>query len=256
MRSSNLPDRTVFVLAADRYIDHVDNESQALAAAARAGGFEADCPSCPGWQMDRLVGHTGNVHQWVTEILGRHATEPVDSRSLPRPPGGEANLAWFDEKSRGLVDALRSTDPDSDAWNFTSAPHKALFWFRRMAHETAMHRADADLAAGRSAPAPIDPQLAADGIDELLAYMIPMRGNPGEKLQGTIHLHASEGGEWTITLSPEGMTVTKEHGKGDVAVRGPASDLLLLISNRRSADGLEVFGDSSILEQWKEHVRL
>ena len=247
------------MLAADHYIDHVDNESAALAAAAHAGGVDADCPSCPGWKVDRLVGHTGTIHQWVTEILRQRATEPVDSRSLPRPPGGEDNVGWFDEKWHALVDTLRQTDPDAEAWNFTAAPKKAAFWFRRMAHETAMHRVDAELAAGKT-PEPMDPELAADGIDEFLDHMLPMRGNPGEKMSGSVHLHATDrpdgSGEWTIRLSPEGTTVSKEHGKGDVAVRGPASDLLLLISNRRGTDGLEVFGDPALLEQWQEHVRL
>ena len=203
--------------------------------------------------MERLIGHVGSVHQWAAEMVRQQATEMVDSRSLPRPPGGEENIGWFEDKWRTLLETLRVADPEAETWNFTAAPNKAHFWFRRMAHETAMHRVDAELAAGRPLAA-IDPELAADGIDEFLEHMVPMRGNPGEKLQGSIHLHSSEGGEWMIRLSPEGMTVTKEHGKGDVAVRGPASDLLMLLLNRRTAEGLEVFGDASILEQWREHV--
>ena len=242
------------MLAADRYLDHIDSESQALAAAAHAGGVHTDCPTCPGWTVDRLLGHVGAVHQWAGEMVRQQSTEMIDSRSLPRPPGGGDNVNWFEEKWHDLLDTLRGADPEVETWNFTGAPNKAHFWFRRMAHETAMHRVDAELAAGRT-PAAIDPELAADGIDEFLDHMVPMRGNPGEKLQGSIHLHSTEGGEWMIRLAPEGMTVTKEHGKGDVAVRGSASDLLMLLLNRRSAEGLEVFGDASLLEQWKEHVR-
>ena len=42
--------------------------------------------------------------------------------------------------------------------------------------------------------------------------------------------------------------------KGDLAVRGPVSDLLLLLWNRRDTDGLQVFGDESILADWRAHV--
>ena len=38
-----------------------------------------------------------------------------------------------------------------------------------MAHETAIHRADAELAAGRE-PASHDVALALDGVDELLGF--------------------------------------------------------------------------------------
>jgi len=247
------------VLTADRYLDHIDSEGQALAAAARSGGVHEECPTCPGWKVDRLLGHVGSVHQWAAETVRRQATESVDSRSLPRPPGGEENIGWFEEKWHALVETLRGADPESETWNFTDAPRKTHFWFRRMAHETAMHRVDAELAAGRT-PTPIPTELAVDGIDEFLDHMIMMRGNPGEHLQGSIHLHATDvpegsGGEWTIVLSPDGATVTREHGKGDVAVRASASDLLMLIMNRRSAEGLEIFGDASLLEQWKEYVK-
>ena len=41
-------------------------------------------------------------------------------------------------------------------------------------------------------------------------------------------------------------------GKGDVAVRGPAVDLLLAITRRRTAAdaGLEVLGDASVWDGW------
>jgi hypothetical protein len=44
------------------------------------------------------------------------------------------------------------------------------------------------------------------------------------------------------------MTVTPEHAKGDAAVRGTASDLLLLLLGRASATDVEVFGDALVLD--------
>ena len=42
MRSSNLPDRTVFVLTADRYIDHVDNEVRVTVASGDTVTFSTE----------------------------------------------------------------------------------------------------------------------------------------------------------------------------------------------------------------------
>ena len=39
-----------------------------------------------------------------------------------------------------------------------------------------------------------------------------------------------------------------EHAKGDLAVRGGASDLLLWLVGRRALDGLETFGDTTVAD--------
>jgi predicted lipid carrier protein YhbT len=61
-------------------------------------------------------------------------------------------------------------------------------------------------------------------------------------------------GEWLVTLGPTGVTVEHAHAKGDVAVRGTASDLLLLLWNRAGADRFQVFGDTSLLDRWRASV--
>jgi hypothetical protein len=76
----------------------------------------------------------------------------------------------------------------------------------------------------------------------------------------TIHLHATddgiEGGEWLLTLASDGVEVEHGHGKGDAAVRAPASDLVLFVWNRIDLDQLEVFGDAALLEQWRKSVSI
>ena len=72
----------------------------------------------------------------------------------------------------------------------------------------------------------------------------------------TIHFHCTDGeGEWLARLSPEGVVVTREHAKGDVAARGTASNLLLFVYGRVPADDLEVFGDAALLARWRELVQ-
>ena len=100
-----------------------------------------------------------------------------------------------------------------------------------------MHRWDAEHAAGT--PAPIDAELAVDGIDELLTVMVPIAlgGKDGIDIGGSLHVHCTDGeGEWTLHTDDGVYRVERGHAKGDAAVRGPASQLLLALWGRVSID--------------------
>ena len=45
------------------------------------------------------------------------------------------------------------------------------------------------------------------------------------------------------------LRVTREHAKGDAAVRGTAEGLLLYLWDR-SREGLECFGDQTVVDAW------
>ncbi len=124
-----------------------------------------------------------------------------------------------------------------------------------MAQETAVHRWDAQNALG--VPDSIEPELACDGIDEMLDVMLPFARRWAESARGgrgeTYHFHRTDGpGEWLVRFQGEGATVTREHAKGDVAVRGAASDLLLFLWGRLPGEQLEVLGDSSLIGRYFE----
>ena len=145
------------------------------------------------------------------------------------------------------------------AWG---ADQHARFWARRMLHETTIHHADALLALGRE-PA-IEAAQAVDGVGEFLenlphaAYFAPnvkeLKGS-GESL----HFHCTDTeGEWLIRLQPDGFSWEHGHGKGSVAVRGSASDLLLLVYGRLEPDPerFQVFGEEGVLARWLEHAHI
>ena len=46
--------------------------------------------------------------------------------------------------------------------------------------------------------------------------------------------------------------MTREHAKGDVALRGPASDLFLVLLGRAAPEAVEVFGDPPAVNSWRE----
>lgn len=229
------------------YLDALRQDGDALLAAARRD-LRAPVPSCPGWDVETLVAHVARIYTYVAQQARSAERVPDD----PPVPGGEALLDFFAEAHAALLLVLRETPTDAAAWNWSrSAPDTAAFWRRRMAMETTVHRWDAQSAAGT--PDPIPAWLACDGVCEMIDIFLAMRrGRAKEDITGSVHLHATDPvdgvpSEWVVVLGPRGATAWHEgHEKGDAAVRGTASDLMLAVWQRPSV--AERFGDATLLE--------
>jgi uncharacterized protein (TIGR03083 family) len=235
------------------YPNLVRADADALLEAA-AGALDTPVPSCPGWTVERLVGHLGRVYRsnagWVLT--------PEAPPTPERAPAGAAVLDWTRAGRDQFLEAVAALDDDATVPTWLG-PQPGRFWPRRMAVETAIHRWDAEAAVGSPASAaPIDAALAVEGIEELVTVLLPRRGGGGLAGGGEVlHLHATDAdGEWLLTLTDGPPTVDHGHAKGDVAARGPASDLLLFLTHRVAADRLQVFGDADLLERWRQAVHL
>ena len=234
------------------YVTSVRADAERLLAAAGPGALDRPVPTCPGWTVERLVGHLGRVHRWTAGWVATGAGPEME-----RPPAGPDVVPWTRAGTDELVAALAGEGGDGTVATW-AGPQPASFWPRRMAIETAIHRWDAENAVGAAGPIAVD--LAVDGVDVLLSVILPFRGTGDLGPAGaTIHLHATDpdvsGGEWLVTVADGGgVKVEPVHAKGDVAVRGPASDLLLLLYNRVGTDGCQVFGDEGLLARWRTAV--
>jgi uncharacterized protein (TIGR03083 family) len=240
-------------MAADvSYLDSLSENTTAFAAAARKAGLDAAVPSCPDWTVEKLVRHTGRVFTSCAAVV--RARGKVDFSGLPDMPKGADAIDAYEERAAALVDALTDLPADFPIWNwFGIDPPIPGFYHRRMAQEIAVHRYDAELAAGT--PTPIETALAVDGVDEFFTLMLG-RDNTVD-LGGSLHLHATDADcEWV--LRPEGgkLVATPGHEKADAAVRGTASDLDLYLWNRKSASELDVVGDASVAARWAEAVHI
>jgi uncharacterized protein (TIGR03083 family) len=231
------------------YAEHVRADGAAMVAAATPDNLTKRVASCPDWTLGDLFRHTGEVHRFWGQVVARRLQAPEESEPVAEPPDDEV-VAWLGKGAAELADILEHADPAAAVWTW-STQHDVAFVQRRMAQETAVHRWDAQAAAG--APQPIDPALAVDGIDEFLDVFL---GHPEMKPrfadgEESVHLHSTDApGEWVIDVAGGALTVRREHGKGDAAVRAPASDLLLLLWRRIPPSGLEVFGDAAALERF------
>lgn len=236
---------------------------------ARLAGIVTDedeaerIPTCPDWTLRQLATHVGRAQRWAAEIVTRRSAEAIAFRDVPdgRIPDDPARRPdWLNSGTTLLIDAVRDSG-GAQVWTFLG-PRPAGFWARRMAHETAVHLADAELAVGREVK--IDADLAADGIAEWLELLTADPGQPADALRGegqTLHLHATDegldgAGEWLITRTPAGLDVGRGHAKADVAVRGPAASLLLVLMRRLPPDhrGVEVLGDQDLLAHWLQNT--
>lgn len=233
----------------DDWLAALHDESTALLAAARRADPTAPVPGCPDWTAADLVWHIGEVHDFWGWIVRERALEP-DSYVDPQRPGAElpvdeafAAVATFaSERAAELYRVLVDTDPVTPVWSW-SPQHDVGWVTRRMAHETAMHRIDAEHAAGGEHR--LAPGLAADGIDEFLEFFFPVAAPGPPPLTGSVHLHCTDAaGEWTVRPDDDGgLTVARDHAKADAALRGAANDLLMVLWRRASLDTVTVFGD-------------
>ena len=152
------------------HLDALRRQGELMAAAADRAGLATAVPSCPSWQVKDLLRHTGYIHRWAARHIIECPREVIDGPSEAEIlRGGAADpdlLDWFRTGHAALFETLTAADPAVECATFMPAPSPLAFWARRQAHETAIHRADAELAAGEVPEYP--PDFAADGIDELI----------------------------------------------------------------------------------------
>jgi uncharacterized protein (TIGR03083 family) len=228
-------------------IDALESNGTRLLDAASIGP-DRPVAACPGWDVARLVGHVGQIHSWMTGVIEANTTERPTHAFTELPDGDP--VEWERAILARLVEVLRTTDPDRATW--TWAGLDTVRWYaRRMAHETTVHRWDVEDSVG--ATTPIDSDLAADGVDELIDVGLQRSMNPSKEFgypTGSLHLHRTDGdGEWLLRVEDGSLIATREHAKGDVAVRGAGPDLLLYMWGRNK-ENLEIFGDSALVDAW------
>jgi uncharacterized protein (TIGR03083 family) len=234
------------------FIRILDREGQLLASAAEQAGPDAKVPTCPEWQVRDLLRHTGTVHRWARAFVAEELTDfrPFDDE--PALDGAEL-LAWFRTGHRLLVDTLDSAAPDVRCWHFLPASSPLAFWARRQAHETAVHRFDAEAARGGT-PEEFGRHFAADGIDELLrGFHAREKSQVRTAEPRVLRVRASDtdGAVWTVRLTGEPPAAEYgDAGDADCEVSGPAARLYLALWNRLPFP--RVTGDVSLAGLWRE----
>jgi uncharacterized protein (TIGR03083 family) len=249
------------------HIDALRRQGELLADASERAGLDAAVPPCPPWLVKDLLRHTGYIHRWaarhITERPGQVIDGPPEAEILKGGPADPELLAWFRTGHAALTQTLATADPALECATFMAAPSALAFWARRQAHETAIHRADAEFAVGTTPRYPA--AFAADGIDELImGFGRRRKYQPGAAADGgrLRVLAADTGDAWSIEaneghLQPRRDTADNSEGAG-CTVTGPASGGYLYLWNRADAAraGVTVTGDPGLLASWQASVRV
>jgi uncharacterized protein (TIGR03083 family) len=249
------------VVRVDEHVAVLRRDGDELADAAHRAGLAAAVPTCSGWLVRDLLHHLGGVHRWAAHIVASGRAAPPSAEEEARfftGPDDDTLVDWFRAGHRDLVSVLSAADPAVACWAFLPAPSPLAFWARRQAHETAIHRADAESALGAT-PA-WHPGFAVDGVDELLNGFLARR--PDRTTADppvSMSLAATDiDTAWTIRLDAAGLHVHAGERSAELAVSGPATDLYLLLWNRAdlasAGDRLTVRGDPRALTVWRDTV--
>ena len=129
----------------DDYLAALETNSEMLAVAATAAGFDASLPTCPEWSMRELVLHLGEVQRWTAAIVRNQVTNPANGVGdfLGALPDDAELMNWFVAGAALLSNTLRKADPDVECFRFLEdPPSPLLFWARRQSLEAVIHRFD------------------------------------------------------------------------------------------------------------------
>jgi uncharacterized protein (TIGR03083 family) len=236
-------------------------------------GLDLAIGSCPGWTLEDLVCHTGWLFRWYGYLLGLAEGEaqteeglaaagvpPEAGLALQRPTGDL--VTWFRQGCDDMLQAFEVLAPTTTLDTYYGPNTPPWLLLRRMAHELAIHRWDAEQAQGTATW--FDPVLAVDGVEELLDYWVsgpvafPQRHGGGPSWSdfgGTgqrVCLQATDSDEgWVVTL--DGATAGWLRGRdegADVTARAKLSEFYLLVWKRQNIERLETQGDTGLLERW------
>jgi len=227
----------------------LDDAARLRAAAALSP--QATVATCPSWTARDVVDHVGEVYAHKVAVL-RLGRAPVEGE-WPWAPDDDSVFAWYDERLAELVHELDARDVAGAAWTFIAADQTVGFWWRRMAHESAIHRVDAELAVGLE-PAAHDELQAVDGVDELLGFAgdasVLDQPTSSSGASGTVLVTAGDS-RLLVTMSDaeQSLAPAGEAVVADASIEGAASDVYRWLWNRPAVGSITQDGDSAVLQR-------
>ncbi|MEU9170366.1 maleylpyruvate isomerase family mycothiol-dependent enzyme [Streptomyces sp. NPDC048420] len=255
------------MLGFDDYCEAIVIQTELLARHVKGADPTSPVPTCPGWDLGRLLRHVGGDHRWAEETVRTRATEPIADDCVNDPAAyadlDDATLGdWLVGGATRLAGTLRAAGPDVRVWTPADedlVEQSTLFWARRMTYETLLHRADAALVTG--AEFVVEERFAVDAVEEWLEFSTvpeafePLPGVPDLLGPGrAIHFDTGRAGEWLLDLTGQRPSWRRGAGEAAVSVHGPVTDLLLFLY-ARPAPGIATRGDSDLLDLWLKRTR-
>jgi len=217
--------------------------------------IERPVAACPGWSVGRLIGHVGHIHRWATALLQADPPVFIGAADIGvRAPRDSSVFQWYDEGLAPLYAELERGELD--------APRVHLGRRARSAVVAPSAGPRDGGAPGRRRAGPLvaiaHRRRHGRGWDRRDARGVPTgsirsagvcRG-PDARARRSTSTAPDVEGEWLVRFGADRVEVERRHAKGDVAVRGGASDLYLVLWNRMDAGRCEIFGDEALFDRF------
>lgn len=255
-------------LESSQYLHHLSTESERFRAVLAECDPTSPVPSCPAWTASDLLWHLTEVQDFWAYVISHRPEPPRDYVEPERPTEHADLLDAFSDASGRLLEALTAADPAAPAWTW-SVEQTVGFTYRRQALEALVHRLDAEQTAGLSSP--LDPALAADGVDEVLDVMYggsPSWGSFGP-LPHYLRIDLTDTGDvlWVqlghfTGTDPDGVDhheddirVVGDPGvQPDAVISGTAACLLARLWRRGDGAETHLTGDLSMIDHFRRAI--
>ncbi|WP_137813481.1 maleylpyruvate isomerase family mycothiol-dependent enzyme [Gandjariella thermophila] len=241
-----------------RLLDVLGVQGELLADSARDVQPDLPVPGCPGLTTGETVRHVASVYRMVLGWL-RDGRRP---RQWQRAPNRDEDPADFLRSGlRALIDELAAHDPGEPCPTWWPEDTSYGFWYRRMAHETTVHRVDVQAAAGEGAVHPVPEDVAEDGVDEVLTlwfgHRLTVLGVSGSR-RGQVAVRTGDR-VWMTRVGPVGTAAWRSAAATSVAdaeVTGAPADVYLWLWGRRPVHQVRSSGDPDAVAQLWALLRL
>ncbi len=242
-----------------RLLDVLDVEGERLATSATGSDLEAEVAHLPGMRLGEVVRHVGSVYRMVVSWL--HDGERP-TRWQREPAGGQSLVDYLRAGLLEVVDELSAHDPLTGCPTWWPEHQNYGFWYRRLAHETTVHRFDVQMAGAGALVGDIAPEVALDGVDEVLTLWFTHRlGVLGvsDVLPGRIAVRAGRR-RWLARITPTGTSAWRadddEEEPADATVSSDPAGMYLWLWGRRPGAHVQESGNPALVQQLRDLLRL
>ena len=240
-----------------RLLEVLDVEGERLAMSATGTDPELAVAHLPGMRLGEVVRHVGSVYRMVVSWL-RDGERPT--RWQREPDEDQTVVDYLRVGLREVVGELAAHDPEEGCPTWWPAHQNYGFWYRRLAHETTVHRVDVQLTGAGMVVGGIAEDVAADGVDEILSLWFMHRlGVLGvsDVVPGRVAVRAG-GRRWLAQVTDGGTSAWRADPDepADATVSNDVGGMYLWLWGRRPGALVHESGDHALVGQLQSLLRL
>lgn len=252
--------RSVLSIDHDRLVDLLGFEGQLLTAATLDPHPATPVAGASGGTVGETVRRIGDACEDALSWLG-FSEAAARNWVLPEQPSLRELTGRFSARMADLLAEFGTRPPEDTCPTWWPEDHSVGFWLRRMVHATTVHRVDVQTAAGVEMT-PIEPDIAADGVDEILrmwfGYRLCALGI-GSLRPFSIGVRTA-GRHWRVVAAPEHVEVDEAGPEAEAGVDalllGDPVSVYLWLWGRLPDRAVETGGDQDAIAQLWGLLRL